>query len=155
MRLLIPFLFFFFLLPLYLPAQYLTGIETKWSDSFAEWTIFTDDEELEGELKMRWALQNDWTEWDYRIGDVTGRIKVKWKDNPNEWEVRGENKVVTCRTVWNNNFREWRITDNTNRVTLKTKFGNLNDEWILRNSDKGTFEMFSEWEGLHERHSRT
>ena len=49
-------------------------MESKWSDDFREWTIFTDDEEEEGELTMRWQQQMDWTQWDYRLGEETGSI---------------------------------------------------------------------------------
>ena len=125
-------------------AQYITGIATNWSDSFSEWTIYTDDEDLEGELRMRW--QNDWTEWEYRIGEAIGRIKLKWKNNPNEWEIRGDNEIITARTLWNNNFREWRITDNSTQITLRCRFGNTFDEWEIKGS-KGTLDVFTAWEG--------
>ncbi len=124
-------------------AQELTGIATKWSDSFTEWVIFTDDEELEGELRLRWLSNNDWSEWEYRVGDASGSIRLKWKPNQNEWEVRGDNEIVTMRTVWNNDFREWRISaDKT--LTLKCRHGNLFDEWELDSSD---FRIATVWEG--------
>ncbi|MEK7255601.1 MAG: hypothetical protein AAB316_12705, partial [Bacteroidota bacterium] len=56
-------------LPLAAQAQYLTGIATRYDDSFVEWNFFSEDEE-EGELKMRWQLQDDWTQWDYRFEDA-------------------------------------------------------------------------------------
>lgn len=127
-------------------AQYLTGMSTSWSDSFVEWEIFTDDEELNGELKMRWQMQEDWSQWDYRLDDAIGSIKQKWKDNPNEWEVRGDNKVITARTIYRDDFREWRITDNSKTLRLKTRFGNNGNEWILEGKDYGFMEIYTEWE---------
>ena len=128
-------------------AQYLAGIATQWSDSFAEWTIFTEEEDQEGELEMRWKTQNDWTDWQYRLGEETGRIKLKWKDNPNEWEIRGNNEIITARTLWNNQFREWRIRNGATQFTLRCKYGNVTDEWELRNSSKGNFVIYTNWEG--------
>ena len=105
----ISFLFVIFL-SINLNGQILNGIATKWSDTFSEWVLFVDidGEEVEGELRMRWPSRNDWTEWNYRLEEETGTIKLKWRDNPNEWELRGDNEVVTARTVYNNSFREWR-----------------------------------------------
>lgn len=128
-------------------AQYLTGLATKWSDSFSEWTIFTDDESVEGDLEMKWKMQNDVSEWQYRIGEEIGRIKLKWRDNPNEWEIRGNNQIITARTLWNNQFREWRIKGNGTQFTLRCKYGNTTDEWELRNSSNGIFEIYTNWEG--------
>ena len=131
----------------FLFGQYLTGIATKWSDSFSEWYIYTDVEGEEGELKQRWALRNDWTEWEYRQGEHFGRIKLKWRNNFNEWEIRGGNEVVTARTLWNDNFREWRISGNGTQLSLNSRYGNTFDEWEIRKSDHGLFEMYTNWEG--------
>ncbi len=128
------------------PAQVLTGVSTKWSDSFREWIIYTDEEGVEGELRQRWAANDDWTEWEYRLGDVNGTIRIKWRDNPNEWELRGGNEIVTLRTRWPNDSREWRI-EGKGRFILKSRFGNIRDEWMLENSRLGAFGMVTNWEG--------
>jgi len=133
--------------PLLLHAQYLTGIATAWSDSFVEWQLFSDEEEVMGNLKMRWPTRNDWTEWDYRLGDEFGTIKLKWKENPNEWEIRGDNQIVTARTVFANDFRQWRITDNSTRLTLQSKYGNRWDEWAIKEVTYGNFQIYTNWEG--------
>ncbi len=132
-------------LPLAAQAQYLTGIATRYDDSFVEWNFFSEDEE-EGELKMRWQLQDDWTQWDYRFEDAIGNIEMKWRDNPNEWELRGNNKIVTARTLWNGDFKEWRISNSDFNLTLRTRWNNQLDEWELRDGDHGTFRMLTAWE---------
>ena len=132
-----------------LSAQFLTGINTKLSDTFSEWVIFfeTEGTEEEGELRMRWASRNDWTEWNYRIGEQIGTIKLKWGNDPNEWELRGDNEIVTARTLWKNNFQEWRINSNNTQLVLKSRYGNVIDEWEIRQSDHGYFKVFTSWEG--------
>ncbi|MCC6725765.1 MAG: hypothetical protein IT258_14745 [Saprospiraceae bacterium] len=135
-------------------AQYLTGISSYYSDSFVEWRFYAEDNdgyEEEGTLKLTWQLRDDdWTEWDYRIGDSFGSIKLKWKDNPEEWELRAGSTVVSARTVWPGQFEEWRITDNSTTLTLKSKWSNQFDEWLLRNSSYGDFLMYT----AHERDPR-
>jgi hypothetical protein len=141
------FLLLLFITPFILKAQYLTGTSTRYNDSFIEWLFYTENDEEPGELSIRWkSREYDWTEWDYRLGDVTGSIEMKWKDNPEEWELRGNNEIVTARTLWNNDFREWRISDGDRSLTLKTKWGNLWDEWELRNTPHGDFRMYTNWE---------
>ena len=142
----------FFLLALQGRAQYLTGLSSYYDDSFIEWRFYTmneaeAEEEEEGDLKITWQLRDDdWTEWDYRIGDAFGTIKMKWKDNPEEWELRGNNSIIGARTVWPGQFEEWRITDNTTTLTLKSKWANQQDEWLLRNSNNGDFAMYTSYE---------
>lgn len=140
------FFYLFLLSALQSQAQILTGISSKWNDSFGEWNIYTDNQELEGELRLRWLTTDDWSEWEYRIGDATGTIRTKWKGNLNEWEVRGGNELVTMRTVLNGQFREWRIVGNKN-FTWKSRFGNTFDEWETTDTQLGTFNLLTAWEG--------
>lgn len=140
----------FFVLPFFVKAQYLTAISSRYDDSFIEWRFYAENEaaeEEEGELKIRWQIrEDDWSEWDYRIGEVFGTIKMKWKDNPEEWELRGNNLIVSARTLWPRDFREWRISDGTTSVTLKSKWTNQADEWLLRDTDSGNFSMYTNYE---------
>jgi hypothetical protein len=127
-------------------AQLLTGIGTKWSDEFTEWNIYSDDEDLEGEITMRWQMQGDWTEWDYNLGDDAGKIKLKWKGDPNLWEISGGNELITARTLWKDDLSEWRITNNTQTITLKRRWNNNFNEWSLKNDKYGEFDIFTNWE---------
>ena len=77
--------------------QHLSGVSSRWSDSFVEWEIYAvsadtsaseeddsdyPDEEMVGELKLRWLnLRDDWTDWDFQYGDLRGTIRQKWKDD--------------------------------------------------------------------------
>lgn len=140
-------MFFFFgllALPHFLTAQYLTGLATAYNDSFVEWEIFTEYEDERGSLQLRW--NDNWSEWDYRLGDANGSIKMKWRDRPDEWELRGNNRIVTARTLWQGDFREWRVTDNSTTLTLRSRFSNQLEEWELRSSQHGSFNMFTAWE---------
>ncbi|MEQ8704370.1 MAG: hypothetical protein RIC19_10645 [Phaeodactylibacter sp.] len=125
----------------------LTGMATRWNDSFAEWDIFTTETESRGELRLASVAQDDWSRWQYRIGEGVGTIRQKWPDNPNEWEARGDNAIATARTIFRNNFREWRVTDGTHTVTLRTRYQNLAEDWALQSERHGWFEMYTAYEG--------
>ena len=136
--------FIYFLFP-QINAQHFTGAATYYNDSFAEWRFFTDMEEEEGALRLRW--EGDWSEWDYRLGEIFGTIKMKWKDKPGEWELRANNKIVTARTIWSNDFTEWRIRGGGKSFTLRSKWKNRLDVWEIKNSEYGDFVMETHWEG--------
>jgi hypothetical protein len=63
-------------------AQIPIGIGTKYNNSFREWVITTDDEEVEGSLRMRWSFGDDWTAWDFDIGEFTAASIRNGKMNP-------------------------------------------------------------------------
>ena len=129
-----------------LGAQLLTGFSAKWDNSLKEWTIYTSDDHLEGELQTRWIIEEDWTDWSVRLGNLDARIKMRWKENPNEWELRSRDMVVSARTQFNNDFREWRITGPQQPINIKTRFRNTADEWET-SSDLGTFYLRTAYQG--------
>lgn len=143
-------------------AQTISSVSTRWNDSFVEWEIYAvmpqdtaetdpeDDaeaptEEYYGELKLRWInLRDDWTEWDYEVGDERGTIRQKWKDDSSQWELRSYNgNVVSMRTAWPNDFNEWRITDNSISLNLKSRWTNQFDEWLVDDLTRGKFYMYT------------
>ncbi len=131
-------------------AQYLDGVGTRWSDDFTEWNIYTfdeEDEELVGQLTMRWQMDMDWSSWDFRLGEWSGSIQRIFKNDPSQWEVRLGNEVVSMRTKWSNDFSEWRITDNSKTITFQSRYTNQFDYWLLKGDTYGSFYLHTEWEG--------
>ncbi len=146
-----------------LSAQKITTISSKWGDSFVEWEIFTTtpdttavsedpdiapeppEEELAGEMKLRWLnVRDDWSEWDYRIGDEQGIIKQKWKDDITQWELRSfSGNIVTMRTAWGRDPTEWRVTDNTVTLSLKSRYTSQLDEWLVQDATRGKFYIYT------------
>ena len=147
-------------------AQTLSSVSTRWSDSFVEWEIYavmpqdtsqTDSlkveeedseapqEELYGELKLRWLnVREDFSEWDYELGEERGTIRQKWKDDLTQWELRSySGNVVTMRTMWSNDFTEWRVTDNSITLNLKSKWKNQFDEWLVDDSTRGKLYLYT------------
>lgn len=121
-------------------------MSAKWGDAFNEWTLYSDVEDEEGDLTMRWLSRNDWSEWNYSIGESSGSVRIKWKDDPSQWEVRGDGEIISIRMKWNNDITQWTLSDGTNRFTFKTRFGNNLNEWRLKDDSKGVFEVYTEYE---------
>lgn len=124
----------------------LYGIGTEWDDSYKEWVVYTVDEEIEGELELRWGANDDWTEWDYRIEDESGSIKQKWTNDKTQWELRGGNEIITIKTKWSNDITEWRISTGSKTFTLKSKYRNDLQEWELSTNTYGKFQMYTSYE---------
>lgn len=139
-------LLFFF--PAWVQAQELAGFSTIWDDSFAEWHLYIYDEgEEEGKIELTWPMRDDWTQWSFRLGELSGTVKQKWKDDPNLWELRADNEVITIRTVWSNDWRQWVVTNGSVRLDVKSKYGNILEEWSIRDTQLGEMQMYTAWEG--------
>lgn len=134
-----------------------SGVSTRWNDSFVEWEAYcfesdtsaAADEAPEeytcGSLQLRWLnLKDDWTDWDFQLGDLRGSVRRKWKDDPTHWELRAfDGSVITMRTAWGNDFKEWRVTDNNITLSLRSRWGNQLDEWVVDDRSRGQFRLYT------------
>lgn len=135
----------------------LSTISSRWQDSFVEWDLYatqpdqepaegeSPQEEQYGELKLRWlSMREDWTEWEFELGGISGTIRQKWKDDPQQWELRSYSGVViTMRTAWNGDLKEWRVSDNTYTLNIKSKWTNQLDEWLADDPNYGKFYLYT------------
>lgn len=129
----------------YAQQDTLVGISSKWDDSFIDWSIYTTNEDEEGELKMRWIQQNDWSKWDYDFNKDYGRIESRFNKVPTEeWTVYGFEEMVTMRPAYPRDYSEWRVTDNNITLTFKTLFSGQTDEWIVGSEEYGRFTIFTD-----------
>ncbi|MCC7505061.1 MAG: hypothetical protein IT259_07165 [Saprospiraceae bacterium] len=141
--------------------QHLSGVSSRWSDSFVEWEVYAmradtseaedeeaseyPDEEMVGEIKQRWLnVRDDWTDWDFQVGDLKGTIRQKWRDDRNQWELRTyDGNVITMRTAWPNDFKEWRVSDNSISLNLRSRWTNQLDEWLVDDRTRGRFYLYT------------
>lgn len=130
-----------------LDAQKIIGIGTRYDDSFRDWVITTEDEELNGALGIRWAFRNDWTEWDVRIGDVFASIEQKWKDDPSLWEIRCEGVTVNARTTWPGEYYRWKLNDGRHQFNWRSAYANKRDEWSTDNPEDHFLQVYTYWDG--------
>lgn len=115
-----------------LQAQYLSGFSSRFDNDLSEWLVYPESEEYpECELRSRWRIQQDPTEWDFRMGEIFGTIRAKWRDKLDEWEVIGDNRIVRIRMVWPNDPREWRIESETGEYVIRMEYNNPGSDWIV------------------------
>jgi hypothetical protein len=134
-----------FLSPVF--GQRLLSFSSRWSDQLNEWEFETDEAEHAGEIRMQWTMQNDWTDWSISMGNQSGRLRLKWKDNPNEWELRMGGEIVTIRTAWRGRYQEWIVTSDSGRFTIRTVYGNILEAWETLNKTDNYFGLYTTWEG--------
>ncbi len=127
-------------------AQQVTGLVTKFSDTFRDWEVYTTDPDIRGELRMRWYMQNDWTVWDMSYGDINATIEQKWEEDPGFWVIRCNGKTVNAKTIWRGDFSRWKLSDGDQQINWRAKYSNQKDEWELDTRDPKFF-MFTQWRG--------
>lgn len=72
---------------------------------------FFDAEDQEvGSLRARFQLKEDYSQWDFRVGELSGFILQRWNGRANEWEIRSGNTFITVTATWPGQFDSWRIT---------------------------------------------
>lgn len=127
-------------------SQQLQAIQARWSDSFKEWDVYTD--EGEGTLTLRWQVKSDWTSWDFRIGELSGTVEMRFKDNPEYWELRCGSEKVYMRTQWPRDITSWTIESEQGRLIWKSYWRDNLDEWLVETkTDPNPFTMYTEYVG--------
>jgi hypothetical protein len=135
-------------------AQTWTDARSRWSDSFAEWILFSTTDSTDskvplpeetGRLTLRFPNKNDWTEWNFEGADWRGSIRQTWPDNPNVWTLRANGASISMRTKWNGELREWVLTDDRHTLNLKIRFQSA-DEWLVDDWKFGRFYMYTLYE---------
>lgn len=130
-----------------LKAQQILGLSTKFSNSFVDWVVYTDDENLDGTLALRWANLNDWSGWDFRVGELYGSVDQVIKDDFNRYNMRANNKIITIQTIWQNDFFHWQITTPEGIILQLTCENPTNpQEWELHSDTYGLFRIYTAWE---------
>ena len=133
-----------------LQAQYILAFHTEDNDSFREWNIEVELDSvtvIEGDISLTWSLDDDFTAWQYSIGDFDGDIVQKYKNNPAFWELRQGSDVVSITRTWPNDPTSWKIKMGKEQFTIKSKYGNTVDEWLNKETKKGDLIIYTEHEG--------
>lgn len=127
-------------------SQRLEALKARWNDSFKEWDVYTD--EGEGTLTLRWQVRSDWTAWDFRVGELSGTIDMRFPDNPEYWELRCGSEKVYVRTQWPRDITSWTIETDQGRLIWKSYWRDNLDEWLIdTKADPNPFNMYTEFIG--------
>jgi len=130
-------------------SLWMLGWHSEWDDSVHEFkiTFETPEEEDYGEIEATWAHLNDFTQWDYSIGEYGGSINQKWPRRDDEWELRSdEGNTTTIKNRWRDDNSEVLINFNNeiNVVWLSKSFNDGNT-WLLYKNEYGEFEFYTEY----------
>ncbi len=108
----------------------------------------TSSEELEqGEIEATWAHLNDYSQWDYIVGDYDGTIWQKWPNRDDMWELKADGNTTTISNRWPNDNSELIINYN-NEIKVIWRASSFNDgnSWHIYRSQYGEFEFYTEFE---------
>lgn len=130
-----------------LDAQRIAVVETKFSNTFREWMLYSADEDIRGDLRMRWAMRNDWTAWDLQFGDLYASIEQKWEEDPNLWVIQCKGVTVNAKTAWRGDFTRWKLNDGNQQINWQPRYSNQRDEWEMDTQQSKAFTMFTSWSG--------
>lgn len=127
-----------------LNAQFISGFSTSFDNDLSDWTIYPETKDYPVcNLRSRWKYQQDPSEWDFRMGEISGTIRSKWKDKLDEWEVISDNRITRLRMVWPRDPREWRVEDGGEEYVIKMKYNNPGSDWTVEKDDKIIFNCYT------------
>ncbi|MBK9107310.1 MAG: hypothetical protein IPM92_02730 [Saprospiraceae bacterium] len=87
----------------------ISHFQTVYSDDLRDWRFLDEEESQMGSLRARWGFEQDFSQWDIRIDELSGSIQQRWKNQPHDWEIRLLDHFLTATPVWAGQFDVWRI----------------------------------------------
>ncbi len=130
-----------------LAAQEISSLGSRLDNDLTSWVYYDSLGEEIGTLEMTWPGKDDWTEWNYRLGDDSGDIQLKWSDDPNLWELTGYSGTITMRTQWARDFSVWRVQGPDGTLVFRSRYRNDFNEWYLEDESRGVFAIYTTREG--------
>lgn len=132
-------------------AQNIYGASSRFDDSTREWIIYFSEEGEESEemglLEPRWLLNNDDTEWVFRVGELDGYVTQANKPNRNRWTMRAGSELVEIRTIFPDDYNSWRITNNHFSIDIQARDPLMRESWEMRSQHYGSLDVFTVVEG--------
>lgn len=93
----------------HIAAQPIHFFETAYEDDPRDWILYDTAENYSGMLRARWGFDGDWSQWDLRIGESSGSIQQRWREQPHQWECRLMDTLVSFQPVWQDQTDAWRL----------------------------------------------
>lgn len=118
------FLFLFFI-TVGFSQEVITGYSTYYDDSFRKWIVYSD--RGEGLLELVWPLQNDWSEWAFRLGQHSGTLRSTWNNTFDQWTVTVDGVEFRARTVFQGDYR--RIEVRGEDIVMTLDFQEFDESW--------------------------
>jgi len=125
------------------------GISSYYDDSASEWTIYgvdaeDEEEEIEGEMRIKWALRGDFSEWTLDYDNVLYTVRQKFNNDISQWSIRSEyGTTADIKTKWNRDFSEWVISYSRRKYTWQTATRNDGSTWYYEVDENNYMEMYT------------
>jgi len=91
-------------------SQDIQFMRSYYADDFRDWIFFDSEDHEIGSMRARFQLKEDYSQWDFRVGELSGFILQRWNGKANEWEIRSGNTFITVTATWPGQFDSWRIS---------------------------------------------
>ncbi len=112
----------------------------------SDWNLFDSLENQVGNLSMA-GLNNDaFNTWNLRIGEQSGFIKRRWKENLDQYDLLFDNERFSFSPIWPNHHDQWNIV--TASSTFKYQIRINSDGYLstaINSSDKEIIYIFNEF----------
>lgn len=123
-------------------SQKIVGYGTVYDDRLDKWQVLAENPEQDGTIEATWALMDDWTEWQYTVGEHSGWIRLRQKNNPDIWEVVGEGQILEVRTIFPGEFDHWQVRYQRKTYDVKV-WRNDPEQWQVRTKEEGKLSFFT------------
>lgn len=85
------------------------------------WTLYDSTESFLGELESSGLYNDAFNSWNFRIGETSGSIKRRWKENLDEYNCYQNNNILSFNPVWKGQYDQWKII--TDSISYNLELG--------------------------------
>ncbi|MEP7196557.1 MAG: hypothetical protein ABI851_08555 [Saprospiraceae bacterium] len=130
-------------------AQKIKYVSSRSDYKLSEWLLYDSTETEIGTLNFAGLARDAFSTWNFRLGESSGFIKLRWKENKNEWDMRFDNELLSFKPTWPNQFDQWTINQDGHNFTfkilqttsgIKAVLQNTSDQEILNFDDDFDFD---------------
>lgn len=86
--------------------------------SLREWTLYDSTEAAIGDFQAVNLPNDAFQSWNLRIGEKSGYIKLRWKENPEQYDLLFDNKRISFSTIWPKQIDRWKLSTDSHLYEL-------------------------------------
>ncbi|MEO6189577.1 MAG: hypothetical protein ABIO44_03550 [Saprospiraceae bacterium] len=119
-------------------SQRIFFVSSRSDFSLYEWALSDSLDEEIGSLDFARLPNDAFNTWNIRIGEISGFLKLRWKENPHEWDLRLGNDLISIKPVWPNQFDQWNMTLDGHNLNLSLRRDKEGLQWIVSTNSRET-----------------
>lgn len=126
-----------------LNSQAILYFQAVYPNQIREWRFLDDEESDLGSLRARWIFEQDLSQWDIRLGELSGSVQQKWKNQPHDWEIRLHNSFIAAQPVWPRQYDTWRLQFNDRVYTFSMDYDPEGSLWRLTTDETDILAIYN------------